>query len=327
MGAIKTHTIRSDQLTRATVAGASARLRRAAHVLLALVLIVFGAPCGTGWMVLAQSHVLFVSIVDRNGEPVTDLQLDELVVQWDGENSETLDLEPVGLPVRVTVLIDNAEDTRAGLQHMREGLKGFLDALPEDVEIALLTLARQPRWITRHTTDRDELARGLELVTPDYGTSARFLDGWLEAATRIDEDAERQYLPVILMLAGDGIDGSSVTQGRYRELKKRMTDISATMHTRMFSSIGNAAAPQAQIGIEMANLTRGTYQALAAPTAFRTQLPELGQDIARKHKRTNHQYRVTYAPPDDAFDRPTILVGTPARPGLDLIPTTDGNVP
>ena len=265
--------------------------------------------------------------MDRNGEPVTDLQLDELVVQWDGENGETLDLEPVGLPVRVTVLIDNAEDTRAALQHMREGLKGFVAALPEDVEMGLLTLARQPRWITRHTSDRAALIRAINLVTPDYGASARFLDGWLEAVKRINDDTERQYLPVILMLAGDGLDGSSVTQGRYVELKERMGNISATMHTRTFLSIGNAAAPQAQMGIEIGNLTRGTYEALSAPTAFRTQLPELGRDIARKHKRTNHQYRVTYTPPDDAFDRPTILVGTPARPGLDLIPTTDGNVP
>jgi hypothetical protein len=77
----------------------------------------------------------------------------------------------------------------------------------------------------------------------------------------------------------------------------------------------------------MSNLTRGTYQALASPTAFRTQLPELGRDIARKHKRVSHQYRVTYAPPERPFDDPTILVGTPARPALDVIPTLGGNVP
>ena len=304
-----------------------AGLRRVAGALLALAVIDSGAPWSTSTVVLAQTHVLFVSVVDSDGEPVTDLEPDELVVQWDGENGQTLDLEPVSLPVRVTVLIDNAEDTRAALQHMREGLRGFLDAIPKDVEVALLTLARQPRWVTRHTTDRAELARGLDFVTPDYGTSARFLDGWIEAANRISDDAERQYLPVILMLAGDGIDGSSVTQGRYAEMRQRMLDISATMHTRMFTGIGNAAAPQAQVGIEMSNLTRGTYQALASPTAFRTQLPELGRDIARKHKRVSHQYRVTYAPPERPFDDPTILVGTPARPALDVIPTLGGNVP
>ncbi len=303
-----------------------ARLRRVAGALFALVLILSGAPWSMGRAVSAQNQVLYLSILDANGEAVTDLGPDDVVVQWDGEDCETLDLEPINLPVRVTVLIDNAEDTRAALQHMREGLKGLLDAIPEDVEIGLLTLARQPRWITRHTTDRAELASGLDLVTPDYGTSARFLDGWLEAADRISDDAERQYLPVIVMLAGDGIDASTITQGRYEEMRERMVDISATMHTRLFTSIGNAAAPQAQMGIEMGELTRGSYEALAVPTAFRTQLPELGREIARKHGRTSYQYRVTYAPPDGASDRPAISVGS-TRPDLIIIPTIDGNVP
>ncbi len=273
----------------------------------------------------AQSYTLFVSVVDLRGNPVTDLTLDELVIQWDGEDCVTLDLEPISLPVRITVLIDNAEDTRAALQHMREGLKGFVDAIPEDVEIGLLTLASQPRWITRHTTDRAELLDGIDLVTPDYGTSARFLDGWLEAAKRINDDAERQYLPVILSLTGDGIDGSNVTQGRYAEMREKMMNVSATMHTRMFSSIGNAAAPQAQMGIEMGNLTGGSFEALASPTAFRTQLPELGQEIARKHRRTTNQYRVTYTPPEGASTQPNLSIVT--RPGLQLIPTANGNVP
>ena len=303
-----------------------ARLRRVAGALLALVLIVWGAPWSTGQAVQAQNQVLFVSVVDANGESVTDLEPDELMVQWDGMDSETLDLEPINLPVRVTVFIDNAEGARDALQHMREGLKGFLDAVPEDVEIALLTLARQPRWITRHTTDRAELVRSLDLVVPDHGTAARYLDAWAEEAGRINDDAERQYLPIVVMVASDGPDGSSITQGRYEQVVQRMLDTSATMHTRMFSGVGDASAPQAQMGIEMGTLTRGSYEALAAATAFRTMLPELGRDIARKHSRVRHQYRVTYAPPDGASDQPAISVGS-TRPDLNIIPTIDGNVP
>ena len=301
-------------------------LRPVAGALLALALIVFpGALWSTDHVVFAQSYELYVSVVDSEGAPVTDLEPDELVVQWDGVDCDMLDLELVSLPVRITVLIDNAEDTRAALQHMREGLKGFVSAIPQDVEIGLLTVAAQPRWITRHTADRAELARGLDFVTPDYGTSARFLDGWLESANRISDDAERQYLPVIIMLAGDGIDGSSITQGRYEDMARKMVDIRATMHTRVFSSIGNAAAPQAQMGIEMGNMTPGSFEAIAAPTAFRTQLPELGQDIARKHNRAINQYRVTYSPPEGASTQPNLSIVT--RPGLQLIPTANGNVP
>ena len=303
-----------------------ARLRRIACALFALApFVLFGAPWSTGQEVSAQSYVLFVSVVDLNGDPVTDLAPDELTVQWDGEDCETLDLERVSLPVRVTVLIDNAEDTRDALQNMREGLKGFVAAIPEDVEIGLLTLARQPRWITRHTSDRAELARGLDLVTPDFGTSARFLDGWVEAANRLSDDAERQYLPVILMLSGDGNDASTITQGRYADMRQKMIDVAATMHTRMFAGIGNVAASQAQMGMELGNLTPGSFESLATASTFLTQLPELGRDVARKHDRVTNQYRVTYTPPEGASTQPNLSIVT--RPGLQLIPTANGNVP
>ena len=170
-----------------------APLRRVAGALLALALMLFGAPLNPNHALLAQSYELYVSVVDFNGDPVTDLEPDELVVQWDGVDCEMLDLELVSLPVRVTVLIDNAEDTRAALQHMREGLKGFVDAIPQDVEIGLLTVAAQPRWITRHTTDRTELARGIDFVTPDFGTSARFLG---RLARSRQPDQRRRGAPV-----------------------------------------------------------------------------------------------------------------------------------
>ena len=114
------------------------RHRPAVSTLIALVLMIWAVPWH-GRVALAQNQVLFLSVVDEAGEPVTDLQPDDVVVQWDGENSRTLQLDPVNLPVRVTVIIDNGESAREALQHMREGLDGFLTAMPEDVEVALLT--------------------------------------------------------------------------------------------------------------------------------------------------------------------------------------------
>ena len=301
-----------------------ARRRHVVGALVAVALTVFGGPWRTTQVVRAQSQALFISVL-HDSQPVRDLDLDEVVVQWNDEAGETLDLEPVNLPVRVTVLIDNGGDARDALQHMREGLKGFIAAIPSDVEIALLTIAGQPRWITRHTTDRAALTRGLNLVVPDTGTSTRYLDAWVEAAKRLDEDTESPYLPVIVMVAGDGPDGSSITQGRYDEMKRRMVDNLATWHTRMFTGSGRSAADQAQIAIEMGKVTGGTYEALAVDNAFRRALPELGRDIARKHKRASHQYRVTYVPPD-AASKASISVEV-TRPGLDLIVTIDGNVP
>ena len=301
----------------------TAGLRPLTGALLALALIVFGAPLSKSQVVLAQ-YQLFLSIVDGTGEPVTDLDPDEVVVQWDGMDCETLDLEPINLPVRVTVLIDNGEGARYSLQDMRIGLEGFVDALPEDVEVALITLGRQPRWVTRHTADRAELARGLGLVVLDLG-APRYLDGMREEVGRIIDDEERQYLPVLVMIATDTGDASTITQTRYADMRQKMVNSAVTVHTRIFMGQGNAGVAHAQMGIELGNLTRGSYEALAVANALRRTLPELGQLIARKHKRVKNQYLVTYAPPDGASDQPAISIGT-TRQGLQLIPTIDGNV-
>ena len=58
-------------------------------------------------MVSAQNQQLFLSVTDGDGEPVTDLAPDELLVKWDDQDCETLNLEPIDWPVRITVFVDN----------------------------------------------------------------------------------------------------------------------------------------------------------------------------------------------------------------------------
>ena len=306
----------------------TARLRPLTGVLLVLALVVFGVPWRTSQVAFAQNQVLFVSVVDSNGDPVTDLEPDDLQVTWDGEVCETVDFDLVTWPVRVTVFVDNGEGSRNALQHMREGLKLFVDAIPAEVEVALLTIGSQPRWVTRHTDDREELARGIDLITPDTGAAARFIDALIEEAGRLNDDDERQYFPVIVMVATDGPEGSTGLPRRLEEMLQRMVASSATVHIRLFSTGENFQALQVQVGGRVSDVTRGTYEPLAASSAFVTLLPELAQDIARKHSLVSNQYRLTYAPPDGASAQPAIrLAISDAYSGVELSPTLDGNVP
>jgi hypothetical protein len=308
----------------------TARLRPLIGSVLAVALVVVGPPWSTNQVAFAQDQVIFVSPVDSNGDPVTDLEAHDLQVRWDDEVCETLSLERINWPVRVTVFVDNGDGSRNALQHMREGLKLFVDAIPEEVEVALLTIGSQPRWVTRRTVDREELERGVDLITPDIGASSRFMDALIEEAARLNDDEERQYFPVIVMVATDGPDGSTALPQRLEEMLQRLIENSATVHTRMFST--GSASPfqglQVQVGVRVSEVTRGSYESLAASTAFVTALPELGQDIARKHTRVSDQYRLTYAPPDGVFDQPRIRVAVSDRySGVDLFPTLDGNLP
>lgn len=306
------------------------RFRPLIEAVLALTFIGCGGPWITSPVVQAQSRSLFVSVTDADGAPVTDLTAEEMVVRSDGVVCETLSLEPIDWPVRVTVFVDNNRTLASqAIGDMREGLKLFLDALPPEVEVGLATLAERPQWVTPHTSDREEHATGIGLLAPIPGAAA-FLDALIEEAERLDEDEERQHFPVIVMVATTGEEASTrERRGPFERMMQRLRGTKATVHTRLFAPTSlrrQGRVPQIRWGIDIGKATGGTYKSLNASSAFRSLLAELGQEVARKHRLVSSQYRVTYVPPEGGSDQPAIYVGT-SRAGLDVLSTVDGNVP
>ena len=295
-------------------------------------LAVLGVIAAFLWLsnqvVQAQEQVLYLSIVDSSGTPITDVDENEIVVQWDGEDTETLEFEQPGWPLRVTVFIDNSNAAILAVPQMREGLRAFLTELPGEVEVGLATIAGRAQWVAEHTADRAELERGIGLIVPNTGSSADFLDALIEEGGRLDDDDDREYYPVIAILSADGVEGSSSQQGRFDEMVNRMIMNSAEVHTLFFVSGqgSGAAAIQVQIGEALAQNTRGSFERFASASGFVNLLTELARDLANKHRMVSNQYRVTYRQPRNPSAQPAIGVAT-TREDLNLIPTLDGNVP
>ena len=298
--------------------------RRAhAAALAAAVFLLVAAPSAP-----AQEHTLHVAVADAQGNPVPGLTEDDIVVQWDGENLETTEFEFIDWPVRLTVFIDNGNNATTLVPQVREGLRALLRELPAGVEIAMLTTGRQPRWITRHTTDRAELEGNIANISPDSGAGATFNDALIEETNRIHDDDDREYYPVIIMVATDGPDLSRSQQGRVDQMVERMVENSVEVHTLLFisgSGLGSGSMA-AGVGEALVPVTRGTFERIAVPTAIVERLAALGRDIARKHGFVSNQYRVTYRQPRNPSSQPAIGVAT-ERAGLQMLPTLDGNVP
>ena len=286
-------------------------------------LVLFGAP-----VTFAQSPSLFVSFTDANdGTPVTDITADEVVIEVDGVHGETLNLEPIDWPVRVTIFVDNGVASVPALADMREGVTLFLEEMPPDVEVAIGTIGGRPQFQARHTTDRAELADAIGTIAPDMEGAAMFVDALYEEAERMHEDEEGQYFPIVVMVATNGPEGSSRVRERpFREMMERLLANSAKVHTMMFAHQSFSGAPQMRWGIDIAEATGGGYRGLSSPNGFRVLLPQLAEDIARKHRLMSNQFRVTYMPPEGSSDRPAVRVLT-TRTGINMVPTRDGKVP
>jgi hypothetical protein len=304
------------------------RVRPLAGVLLALVFVVLGAPwVMTSQVVSAQSQ-LFVAVADADGAPITDLTIADLIVSMDDEYSETLNVELIEWPVRVTVFVDNGVASLRHLSDMREGLRLFLDEIPPDVEVAIATIGGRPQFWAEHTTDREELLDAIGVISPQPIDAAKFIDALAEEAERLDDDEEGLYFPVMVMVSTNGPEQSGeARQKPFRRMMDRMFAAKATINTLLIQdpeARGNGGL-QERWGMDLANASGGVYQSLISANGFRTLLPQLAGDIGLKHQRVSNQYRVTYAPPEGVSEQPSVRVLT-TRPDTTMWATIDGNV-
>ena len=132
------------------------------------------------------------------------------------------------------------------------------------------------------------------------------------------------------MVATAGSEGSRRARGdAVQRTMDRLYDNAATVYTPVVH-VPLRRRPQpgpgpVAVGTDIAAATRARYEEMVVSTRFRTLLP-VAADIARRHRLTSHQYRVTYRPPDDPSDQPRIQVGS-ARTGIAAMPTDNGNIP
>lgn len=294
----------------------------------AVIVLLCGAPA------LAQRQFEFyVSAVDAQGLPVTNLSADEIVVTENGATASVERMELVVKPVKVLVLVDNGIGTGSQLLQFRSGLKGFFSALPLGVEASLITLAPQPRWVVRATNDRVQLANGVDRIAPDDGAS-KFIDALVEASGRIDDDnrGREQYYPVIVVLSTTGPESSSSRERDMERMIQRFREQNVTVHIVMLGTgpqTTNIVTGARQVGLGkfVADDTGGRYEAIAAATRVMTLMPEIGETVARAHIRQNQQYRITAERPDGNSGALGELAMAITRPGVSGIASLDGRVP
>ena len=299
-----------------------------------LSVVAFVALCVAPAPATAQRQFEFyVSAVDAQGLPVTNLTADEIVVTENGASASIERMELVIKPVKVQVLVDNGIGTGSQLLQFRNGLKGFFSALPLGVEASLITLAPQPRWIVRGTNDRVQLANGVDRIAPDDGAS-KFVDALVEASSRIDADnrGREQYYPVIVVLSTTGPETSSSRERDLERMIQRFREQNVTVHIVMLGTgpqTTNVVTGSRQVGVGkfVADDTGGRYEAIAATTRVMTLMPEIGAMVGRAHLRQNQQYRITAERPNGNSGPLGELAMAITRPGVSGIASLDGRVP
>ena len=287
-----------------------------------------------GVVVHAQQPIqLFLSAVDSDEKPVTDLKEEEVEIQTDGAACQTTRFEVINWPTKLTVMVDNSPVFNDSLRQLRESLRNFFNALPPSMEISLLSTAPAPRFVYKAGNDRVKLMSSIDLITPD-SAAPRFIDALAEAADRAAKEKAgkeiKNFFPVFFILGNNGVEGSNPRDYQVNKLFKQTIESAATVHVVMVSSstrqldIGTGTN-QIEVGLKLTQLTGGRYEAIAAQTRLSTLLPEFATQIAKSQVRQSNQYRITCQPPAGA--KPQRITAATKRDGISAALTLDGRVP
>ena len=275
-----------------------------------------------------QQFKLYASILDGTGVPVAAVQPTDIRVMENGVEAKIVKVESVSFPVKLQVLVDNGVGLGAdNIAHLRNGVRGLLEALPAGVEVTLVVTAGQPKFLVRATTDRAAIMKGLGLLAPESG-AGKFVEALLDATARIEKD-KGDYVPVIVAFATTAGDVNVMERDGER-LSKRIQERPTTVHVVLLSLIGSRSAQgganQTEVGVGLTKMTGGRFESIAAPNRIATLLPEIGTQVAKAHERQTRQFRITAERPAGASGELT-RVSMAAFGGLEVASVSlDGRI-
>ena len=293
---------------------------------------------GCGVCLSGQTPQVFqfvVSVTNVDGKPVADLGPDDVVMSENGVRQTVAKVESVAIPIKLTIAVDNGVESADAIAHYRVGLKGFIEALPPDVEVTLITTSPQPRTVVKSTTDREQILRGINGFAPET-SRPRFSDAVVEFSQRLQKEAKDRkiapYLPILVMVSTIAIESRSYEPDDIQKAVKYLMTRHAKVNAVLASTrAGTVALPdtdvtqQANVALPTTKATGGRYETLAIANKLDTLLPEWGRDLAALHTRQNTQFRVTVERTHGGeLQKPTIEI---ARPGLTGTVTLDGYLP
>ena len=262
-----------------------------------------------------QTRQIFVSVTDRSG-PVLDLGAADFEISEEGATRQVVRAALAHDPMRVALLIDTSEGTTAALNHMRAGLVAFLDALPPQHEVMLVTTGRQVRVRVPPTTDRKKVRDAASGLFSDGGATP-LMDALLEIDERFLRKADDRW-PVFVIVTGDGAEVSAgANEKKFNNWLRALPSRGVSAHAISLKYKGGGM-PEI-IASHVAETVGGRYDFMNTSNALPEKLKGIADQMARDFERAQTKYAITFV--TDSADVRPVSVGV-ARDGVKLEMTT-----
>jgi Ca-activated chloride channel family protein len=263
-----------------------------------------------------EERVIFASVIDETGAPVTALTTTDFIVREDRIPREVLRVAPAAGALQIAVVIDTSQVMEPHVNDLRRALKEFFTAMAGKHELALMEFGERPTILVEYTRDPARLGAGVDRVFARTGSGAYLLDALVEVSRGLRKREGTRA--AIVAITAEGPEFSErYHQAVLDELRGTDASLHALVLTRPRASVLSRAAQEREITLaDGARLTGGHRDILLTSMA-------LGPTLRALAARLQNQYEVVYARPasllspdelEVSVKRPELIVRAPRAP-------------
>ena len=145
-----------------------------------------------------------VSVMDRDGRYIPNLQKEEFRVWEDGVEQEVAFFQSVDKPFSVVLMLDTSPSTQFRLEDIQDAAISFVNQLRNDDRVMVVSFNDDIKILSEFTTDRRKLERAIVRARTDDGT--RLYDA---VDMVINQQLSRVQGRKAIVLFTDGVDTTS----------------------------------------------------------------------------------------------------------------------
>lgn len=261
-----------------------------------------------------ELRVAYVHVMNLAGQPVSDVTRGEFEVEESGREGRVVAARNGSEPMRIALLVDNGDAMNAGqaVNSLRDAVAAFLEALPPQHAVSLLTIGGQVRSLVDFTTDRDALIEAGRGIFTDQAGGVRFVDGVRETLDR-RYDGDEAW-PVFVALMSQGPEASAfMNETRQLRFLDELRTAGAMIHVVQWSSgARNRSGSGTSFALNLTQNTGGRYRSVAVATGMVDAMAELASELGTHYDRMASRYVVVYERPDRPGRRVRVRVTRPA---------------
>lgn len=184
-------------------------------------LAVMGLAAGAGPGAAAQRatrdvrerHV-FITVLNRNDVPVTDLTTKEVVVKEDGAVREIVSVTRATTPMQIVLLVDDSQATDSLTAEIRQSATSFVGMMARnspDSEMSLWTFGERPTRQVDFTSSVPLLTRAIGSLFPRVGAGSYLMEALVNVSTDLKKRGATRPI-IVAFLAEDGPEFSTATE-------------------------------------------------------------------------------------------------------------------